>query len=61
MSQLSPLLQLDGESWRSSVPKYAPKHAASLVTPGLLTPEPAAAVLEADQVQVRRKHVNIIK
>jgi len=30
---------LDGESWRSSVPKY-PKNAASLMTPGLLTPEP---------------------
>ena len=60
MSQLWPPLQLDGESWRSSVPKYAPKHAASLVTPGLLTPEPAAAVLEADRVQVRRKHANIL-
>ena len=60
MSQLWPPLQLDGESWRSSVPKYAPKHAASLVTPGLLTPEPAAAVQEADRVQVRRKHANIL-
>ena len=33
--------QLDGESWRSSVPKY-PKNAASLMTPGLLTPEPVS-------------------
>jgi len=32
---------LDGESWRSSVPKY-PKNAASLMTPGLLTPEPVS-------------------
>ena len=34
--------QLDGEGWRSSVPKYAPKNAATLMTPGLLTPEPVA-------------------
>merc|ERR1719323_737548 len=31
---------LDGEGWRSSMPKYAPKNAATLMTPGgLLTPE----------------------
>jgi len=31
---------LDGEGWRSSVPRYAPKTAATLLTPGLLTPQP---------------------
>lgn len=36
---------LDGETWRSSQPRYtAPKHAASLMTPGgLLTPEQASS------------------
>jgi len=33
---------LDGENWRNSMPKYIPKNAASLMTPGLLTPEPAS-------------------
>jgi len=30
---------LDGEEWRSSVGRLAPRSAASLMTPGLLTPE----------------------
>lgn len=34
---------LDGENWRSSVPRYAPKNAATLLTPGLLTPEPVTS------------------
>eukprot|EP00092_Neocalanus_flemingeri_P089282 GFUD01112967.1.p1 GENE.GFUD01112967.1~~GFUD01112967.1.p1 ORF type:complete len:601 (+),score=193.90 GFUD01112967.1:82-1884(+) len=34
---------LDGENWRSSVPRYAPKTAATLLTPGLLTPEPVTS------------------
>lgn len=50
--------QLDGETWRSSQPRYtAPKHAASLMTPGgLLTPEQASSgdshnvIAEEDQV-----------
>ena len=47
--------QLDGETWRSSQPRYTPKHAASLMTPGgLLTPEQASTgdsvIAEEDQV-----------
>ena len=47
--------QLDGETWRSSQPRYAPKNAASLMTPGgLLTPEQASTgdnvIAEDDQV-----------
>jgi len=37
---------LDGENWRSSVPRYAPKTAATLLTPGLLTPEPVTSPTE---------------
>jgi len=37
---------LDGENWRSSVPRYAPKTAATLLTPGLLTPEPVTSPVE---------------
>jgi len=37
---------LDGEGWRSSVPRYVPKTAATLLTPGLLTPQPVASTGE---------------
>ena len=52
--------QLDGESWRSSQPRYAPKNAASLMTPGgLLTPEQASSadnvIAEDDQVSLQIK------
>jgi len=40
---------LDGENWRSSVPRYAPKTAATLLTPGLLTPEPVACPSEKQE------------
>jgi len=36
----------DGEGWRSSVPRYAPKTAATLLTPGLLTPQPVVSTGE---------------
>jgi len=40
---------LDGESWRSSVPRYAPKNAATLLTPGLLTPQPVTSAVEKQE------------
>ena len=44
------IFQLDGEGWRSSQPKYAPKNAASMMTPGgLLTPEPASSATAEEE------------
>jgi len=40
---------LDGEGWRSSVPRYAPKTAATLLTPGLLTPQPVISTGEKQE------------
>merc|ERR1719193_1109491 len=40
---------LDGEGWRSSVPRYAPKTAATLLTPGLLTPQPVVSTGEKQE------------
>lgn len=42
---------LDGENWRSSVPRYAPKTAATLLTPGLLTPEQVSSPTDKSEDQ----------
>jgi len=44
---------LDGEGWRNSVPRYAPKTAATLLTPGLLTPQPVLATGEKQEEPVQ--------
>ena len=49
------LLQLDGEEWRSSVGRLAPRSAASLMTPGLLTPEALSEKPEPSEQKVGKK------
>ena len=49
------VLQLEGEEWRSSAGRLAPRSAASLMTPGLLTPQ--AVTERPDQPEQKVNHL----
>ena len=51
---------MEGEEWRSSVGRLAPRSAASLMTPGLLTPEALSEKPEPSEQKVKNNNSNKI-